>query len=326
MAYPKSTVLRRLVLETWFALHFFRQARRIRGTVDTVVAISPPVLFTFFVRAFFKRNKKIVIVHDLLGIMATSSNNRLRRLVASIMKAVESPLLRSFDTVICLSESMKEALVTQYRLRPAVCRVHYPFATMESAPAQETLLEDAFPPGFHHIVYSGAMGEKQRPRELYTFFMGLCEARLDICCHIFSRGPIADEIKKRNRHKRIRFHDLAPESQLAELYARSDIQVVPQAEGTGAGAFPSKLPNLIASGVPVLAICDPESELARIIRETVAGIAVPGWDVEELHRAVVTSLIAYEAKEPRDNRKALAERHVRERFDVERLVECVAGG
>ena len=129
MAYPRSAVLRRLALEAWFAWHFFKEARRIKTRVDTVVAVSPPVFFAFFVKLLFKEARKVVIVHDLLGIMATSSNNLPRRLVAIIMKQVESFLLRSLDTVICLSESMKNVLVTQYRVSAAACRVHYPFAT-----------------------------------------------------------------------------------------------------------------------------------------------------------------------------------------------------
>ncbi|PIP06273.1 MAG: hypothetical protein COX51_09155, partial [Syntrophobacteraceae bacterium CG23_combo_of_CG06-09_8_20_14_all_50_8] len=143
-----------------------------------------------------------------------------------------------------------------------------------------------------------------------------------ICCHIFSSGPIVDDLRTGNRDKRICFHDLVPESHLAELYAHSDIQMVPQAEGTGAGAFPSKLPNLLAAGVPVLTVCDQESELARIIRETGAGKAVSCWDFQELLQAV-DSLLEHAAKEPRAHRRAMAERHIQKKFDVNRLVASI---
>ena len=322
VSYPRSAVVRRLVLEVWFAWHFWWQALRLKGPVDVVAAVSPPVVFTFLVNALFKASQKVVIVHDLQGIMATSSNNLLRRLVASIMKQVEAPLLRSFDTVVCLSESMKDMLVTQYRIRAAACQVHYPFATLGDGPSEQTLLKDIFPAGFHHIVYSGAMGEKQKPRKLYWFFERLCKEISDICCHIFSSGPIVDDLRTGNRDKRICFHDLVPESHLAELYAHSDIQMVPQAEGTGAGAFPSKLPNLLAAGVPMLVVCDQESELARIIRETDAGKAVPSWDFQELSQAV-DSLLEHAAKEPRAHRRAMAERHIQKKFDVNRLVASI---
>jgi len=322
MAYPKSAIFRRFILEAWFAWHFFKEARQIETPVDMVVAVSPPVFFTFFVKLLFKKAKKVVIVHDLMGIMATSSNNLPRRLVALIMKQFESFLLRRFDTVICLSESMKDVLVMQYGIKYAACDVFYPFATLGDTASERGVLKDIFPAGFHHIVYSGAMGEKQKPRELYRFFEDLCNDRADICCHMFSRGPIFAELERYNSHKRIFFHDLVPENHLFDLYACSDIQVVPQAEGTGAGAFPSKLPNLIAAGVPVLAICDKESELARVVLETSAGEAVSVWDFQELHRAL-DSLLQHAAELPREHRQGMAETYIREKFDVNRLIASI---
>jgi glycosyltransferase involved in cell wall biosynthesis len=39
MAYPKSAIFRRLILEAWFAWHFLKEVRRIKRPVDTVVAV-----------------------------------------------------------------------------------------------------------------------------------------------------------------------------------------------------------------------------------------------------------------------------------------------
>lgn len=322
IVYPKSVVFRRLILETWFAWHFFKEARKIKDQVDTVVAVSPPLFFTFFVKFLFKKSKKMVIVHDLMGIMATTSNNLSRRLVALIIKQLESLLLRRFDTVICLSDSMRDVLVMQYGLKRATCAVYYPFSTLRNTAYQKDRLKDVFPTEFRHIVYSGAMGEKQKPRELYRFFKDLCNDREDVYCHIFSCGQIVDDLRSDNREKRICFHDLVPDSHLAELYERSDIQIVPQAEGTGAGAFPSKFSNLIVAGVPVLAVCDQESELVKIIMETSAGKAVSGWDFQELRQAV-ESLLEHAAKDPRARRQTIAERHIQEKFNINKLVESI---
>jgi glycosyltransferase involved in cell wall biosynthesis len=141
------------------------------------------------------------------------------------------------------------------------------------------VLQEWFPEGFHHVVYAGGLGEKQMPGELVEFFTALCQQRPDVMCHVFSAGPnfarVQREMKGRNVD-RLHFRDLVPEEQLAELYARSTVQVIPQASGTGAGAFPSKLPNLLAAGVPVFAICDRTSELATVVRESQAGTVAEG--------------------------------------------------
>jgi hypothetical protein len=39
MAYPKSAIFRRLILEAWFAWHFKGSTADKRGPVDTVVAV-----------------------------------------------------------------------------------------------------------------------------------------------------------------------------------------------------------------------------------------------------------------------------------------------
>ncbi len=66
----------------------------------------------------------------------------------------------------------------------------------------------------------------------------------------------------------VAFHPLVPEEALVELYARSSIQILPQAKNTSDGALPSKkLPNLIAAGVPVLVISDAGSEAATLLEQ-----------------------------------------------------------
>lgn len=322
IVYPGSTIFRRLVLEAWYSWHFFKEARRLKGAVDTVVAVVPPVFFTFFVTLGFRKCKKIAVVHDLLGVMATTSNSFARRLVSGIIKPFESFLLRRFKNVVCLSEAMKSVLVNRYGLNARACDVHYPFVTIGDHGSDCSLLENVFPVGFKHIVYSGALGEKQKPWELYQFFEDACNFREDLCCHIFSGGPIHDALQKRNRHTRIFFHDLVPDSHLPALYACSDIQVLPQAEGTGCGAFPSKLPNLIAAGVPVLAICDKNSELGEMVEKVQAGKTVFGWDTRELLQGL-ESLLVWSGKESRADRRARTKKHILENFDVNRLIDLI---
>lgn len=322
ITYPKQTILRRLLLEAWYCRHFLKEAKKIPGKIDIFVAIVPPIIFNLFMNIYFKDAKKVAIIHDLLGVMATSSKSLVRRFVATAMKRVESFLLRRFDKVICLSESMKNVVIHQYGLKQEHCEVHYPFSTLEKGTDNTSELKKLFPANIMHLVYSGALGEKQKPKELYQFFANVCDNKTGIWCHIFSQGPIFDQLLKYNAHERIMFHDLVPESRLFELYAYSDIQIVPQAEGTGAGAFPSKLPNLIAAGVPVLAICDKGSELEKVILEANAGKIVSGWHEKPLMEAL-DSLIGDTNKETRPARKARAEKYVMDHFNIDKLVDSI---
>lgn len=321
ISYPKQTIARRLVLESWFSRHFFSTTKNLKET-EVVIAIMPPVSFAFWIKYFFKKAKKIAIVHDLMGIMANSHKNSVRTFVAAIIKKIESFILRRFDKVICLSESMKTTVVNEYKLKEDRCEVHYPFVTIKEIIEGPCVWNDLFPKGYIHLVYAGALGEKHNPEELYRFLEIVADHRQQIMCHVFSRGPIFDKLNKKNRQKRILFHDLVPEDLLPKLYACSDIQIIPQAEGTSTGAFPSKIPNIIASGVPILAICDPGSELEIIIRESGTGLVVSGWETLKLLSAL-DDLLADISKESRSDRITRTQQYVNNKFSVDRLVDSL---
>ncbi|MDA3898377.1 MAG: glycosyltransferase family 4 protein [Desulfobacteraceae bacterium] len=324
--YPKSAILRRLVLEFWFAWHFFKEAKKENETIDIFVAIAPPIFFTGLMNFFFRDITKIVIIHDLLGVMATSSEGLSRRVIANVVKKIEAFLFRRFDKVICLTESMQDELINEYGLKKKQCEVHYPFATLDMSTHKiDDLLKSLFPREFFHLVYSGALGEKQKPKMLYQFFAEACDRQPNVCCHFFSQGHVFEQLKAYNANERIKFHGLVPESQLQALYEFSDIQVVPQAEGTGAGAFPSKIPNLIAAGVPVIAICDQGTELEKVVRETDIGKVVNNWDKDLFIRAL-DSLIADMDKKNRVVKKVEVHATIKRKFDINRLVSSIIEG
>jgi colanic acid biosynthesis glycosyl transferase WcaI len=284
--YPKSQVLRRIVLEVWFAWHASKILFKQRKNVDLLVVIFPPVFFMVFINIFLSKEiPRIGIVHDLLGIMAISAKKRSRKIIARLIRSVEYAALGKCDHIVCLSESMRNVIVEKYLVPIKKCSVHYPFITSSYSSAKTNKLSSVFDGDHLHVVYSGALGEKQKPNELKEFFHQLCKSRADLKCHIFSRGPLFDGLKQytsQNLNSRVYLHDLVPEEQLTELYERSTVHVIPQAEGVSAGAFPSKLPNLLAHGVPVFAICDESSELAAVVEKTKIGRHVAEWDMQIL--------------------------------------------
>lgn len=52
----------------------------------------------------------------------------------------------------------------------------------------ETLFKRISRKVFFHVVYAGALAEKQQPCKLVEFFERLCRKRSDVMCHIFSEG------------------------------------------------------------------------------------------------------------------------------------------
>lgn len=270
--YPKSSILRRLVLESWFAFHVFRASIAMRNNYDLVLFVFPPVLFSCLPKWVFGSGKRVGIIHDLQGIMVNTRRNLIRTIVSKIVHYLEAKAFNRCDWLVSLSSSMKNVLIYDYKMSEAKIFVSYPFPSISGVITND--LAGMFQSECVHIVYSGALGEKQCPDFVFEIYDSICRLDENFVCHFFSRGPIFEKLLAKASSlgmKRIQFHDLVPERNLAELYLRSSVQIIPQAKGTGAGAFPSKLPNLLMAGVPVFAICADDSELAKVVAESGGG-------------------------------------------------------
>ena len=326
MRYPRSAIGRRLMLEVWFGLYALLWTARLRRGVDTVIAIIPPGLFLPAIRLMLPKDVQLVaIVHDLQGIMAMSTRIWARKIAARMAGWTERRGLAACDKVVCLSESMQKAVVEKYCIDSKKCEVHYPFVTLSEGAVTGNSLRAYFPEGFFHVVYAGALAEKQQPWELVEFFVRLCRKRSDVMCHIFSEGASFEELQKQTEKRktnRLFFHELVPDEQLAELYERSTVQVIPQVRGTGAGAFPSKLPNLLAAGVPVFAMCDKSSELAKIVYDSQAGIAVDNADLDVWVEQMEQFLIGV-GQTPHAAFRSRARDYVHKKFNLDTLIAAI---
>jgi colanic acid biosynthesis glycosyl transferase WcaI len=319
--YPKSPVLRRLVLELLFTWHVFRTCMAEKDGYDLTLYIFPPVLFSLIPRAIFKTSLRVGIIHDLQGIMANARRGAIRKMVSQITRILERKAFERCDLLVCLSTSMRNVVVDNYRVPVSKTFISYPFPSIAGGSTDD--LTGILDSGHIHVVYSGALGEKQQPELLLAVYKAICEADEKAVCHFFSRGPLFEKLVAESSGlsmSRIRFHDLVSDANLAELYQRSTVQLIPQATGTGSGAFPSKLPNLLAMEVPVFAICDLDSELAQIIRESGCGRAVDSQDPVCLAREILELARNSRSEDPAE-RSARLSRYVSENFGLRPLIE-----
>jgi colanic acid biosynthesis glycosyl transferase WcaI len=285
--YPKAMPLRRLKLEAWFAYFAARSVWRMRKRADVVVSILPPSLFILLLNCILsKQVRRVAVVHDLQGVLAAQEKGFVRRAIIHMIHAVESRAFRSQDLCIFFSGDMARIAQQAYGLDPAKIAVQYPSITLSpsrNASSTAHQLDRLFPPSKLHVVYSGALGFKQNSQQLVAFMQAAAERHPEAQFHVLSGGPFFDSLRteyEQRAEPRVQFHPLVAEEDLAELYARSDIQIIPQAEGTETAALPSKLPNLLAAGVHLLAICSSGSEVERMIQLAGTGSIATRWDEE----------------------------------------------
>jgi glycosyltransferase involved in cell wall biosynthesis len=331
--YPRAMPLRRLKLEAWFAVFAARNLWRLRKRADVVVSVLPPSLFILFLnRILPKRVRRVAVVHDLQGILAAQEKGFVRRAIIHMIHAVESRAFRSQDLCIFFSGDMARIAQQSYGLDPAKIAVQYPSITLPAsynaiaAASTAHHLDALFPRDKLHVVYSGALGYKQNSQQLVAFLQAAAERHPGVQFHVLSGGPFYESLRaeyEQGPGPRVLFHPLVAEQDLAELYARSAIQIIPQAEGTESAALPSKLPNLLAAGVHLLAICSSGSEVERMIQLAGTGSIATRWE-EELFLTRLKEALEIVRRESASARRARVE-PILEQFSITNMVRLATG-
>ena len=178
------------------------------------------------------------------------------------------------------------------------------FITIKDLPISNNL-KNILPNTQYNIVYSGALGEKQNPYELLNAYTFISKNIDNTVCYFFSQGPIFEELKKINNNKRIQFYPLVKKEDIAELYARSSIQIVPQSPNTSNGSLPSKIPNILASGTKTLVITDKNSELEFIFNKYNLQKVISTWDKQVIKLSIRELL---DQKIDTNNQKSVAQK------------------
>jgi len=280
ISFTNKTFFRRILLEVSFAIFLLRIIRKHQKEIDIIIPVFPPSLAFYCVLPFLKKEiKKVGMVHDLQEIYSQNKKGFLFKRMKNLIHKIEKSVYQSCDKLIFLSKEMKETAQKMYHLRGDKLAVQYPFVTIDSDQNNYTNdLENILPSKIKHIVYSGALGEKQNPKKLYKVFNYCSEKMPQIEFHFFSQGDVFEELKAINNKTKIKFHDLVAKENIEELYRRSFIQIIPQLPGTSKGSLPSKLPNLLASKCNILCITDSDSDLDKLFKKHQLNKAITSWD------------------------------------------------
>ncbi|MDP3450155.1 MAG: glycosyltransferase, partial [Anaerolineaceae bacterium] len=135
------------------------------------------------------------------------------------------------------------------------------------------------------VLYSGNMGAKQGLGIIVDAAKQLKEHR-KIVFVLCGNGAFRSELEKSaNGLQNLKFLDLQPLDQLNFLLNAADIHILPQQSGAADLVMPSKLLGMLASGKPVIATANADTELACVVSQ--AGIAVPSDNVDAVFTAIL---------------------------------------
>lgn len=261
-------------------LNFAAQAitRGLQRTVpqpDAILSFSPGVpMAVAAANAFGPSARHVGIVHDIQSGLAAATG-LAKGPVIDVMQAVEARCLDRADHLLALSDAMKVALVDIGVRRPIDVAPIWADIEIADRPAPGSMT-DTFT-----VTYSGNLGRKQGIPLLIDTASVLKERDPSIRLVLRGRGALRataeTEIARRGLDN-VHLEDFVPADRLAASLAETDLHVVPQISGSGAFAMPSKVINILASGRPMLALCDEDDPLHRAAEEQLCLWAPPNPD------------------------------------------------
>lgn len=279
----KDRLLGKLLNGLSFAVSlFFYIWRRVPASATLFFVSNPPYIPALGLWFRKTRGQRYVyLIHDVYPDIAVALGYlRPHSGLTRLWERLNLGVLRHAAAVIVLGEAMEEVI---HRKAPACDgRLHVihnwadadfvrPLAKADNPFAREHDLLDRFV-----LQYSGNIGRFQ---DLESIIEAADLLREDPVLFLFiGEGGKKARLQEMCRQKgleNVRFLPYVPREILPNSLTSADAALVSMEKETVGLCVPSKLYGILASGVPVLAISDPESEVARIIRRFECGDCVP---------------------------------------------------
>ncbi|CAN5133064.1 WcaI family glycosyltransferase [soil metagenome] len=282
---------------------------KFRGWRPDVVVTACPMLSQCLAQRFLYRGEgvpRLIIVQDFvvdaaleLGILKVPG-------IGGVLRAGERWALRSAATLSTISPEMLEKLAEKIggdrRLLWTPNWIHS--SLMREIECQESAGQGRRERG--QLLYSGNVGVKQALPEFVRVFRGISTG-----WQLRVQGAGTDKANLREGDGvddgRVSFGEVSDEVGYVASLRRTSACLITQKAGVSANFLPSKLLPALATGTPVLAVCDAASPLGREVAEGGFGAVVAPGDgsgIEAVLRAWDDDPAALEALGQRAKERA----------------------
>ena len=266
----------------------------LRKTSGPLLIVSNPPFLSLlgYVMRKLKRQPYTFLLYDIYPDIAVRLGYlKPNGLVRRIWDYTNRVILRHSSRVIALSEPMKEIVVGKADLNGQIDTRKFhvihnwvdeefirPIPKSENWFAAQHELQDKFV-----VLYSGNIGlshdletvvaaaERLREKNIVFLFIGEGGKKRKL-----------QSIVSQHNLQNVRFLPYQPREILPYSLTCSDVSLVALEKGIEGLSMPSKLYTILASGRPVIALVEPDSEVARIIAKADCGKRVAQNDVETL--------------------------------------------
>ena len=267
-----------------------------RGPFDGVIAVSPPLTFGAAGWLLSRRHRCPLVfnVQDVFPDVAVEVGAIGSRRAIAFFRWLERATYRRADAVTVLSDDLaanvsRKVNVADGTGRRPVVRVVPNFVDTDSIRPADRMTRYRVEHGLGDrtvVMYAGNLGHSQS-LDLVVAAADRHRDRHDLVYVVNGGGVRADDLRAAAaQRKNLVVVDYQPADRVPEVLASADLHLVPLRAGLGESSVPSKTYSVLAAGRPLIASIDEDSEVARVVVEAGAGLAVPPDDVEALVEAV----------------------------------------
>lgn len=260
---------------------------RLRAGDVALVVTNPPFLpFGVAVACRLRRARCVLLIHDVYPEVLTAAGMTSRRSALARMLVVATRWLYStVDRIIVLGRDMEMLALRKLPVRDhKKVRIIPNWADddiVSSPKGTNVLLQELGLTNKVIVQYAGNMG---RTHGIETLVAASRDARVqDIHWLFIGSGAKKAWLTEVSRNmENITILGNRPRSDQGSFLNACDVAIISFVPGMAGVSVPSRMYNIMAAGKPIIAVCDPESELAQVVSEEDIGWVVPPGDVERL--------------------------------------------
>ena len=261
------------------------------GRVDGVLAMSPPLSLglTGWAMSVARRGPYVFNIQDVFPDIAIELGAITNKRVISTTRRLETVSYRVADAITVLSEDLRENIASKVRpVDRGKVRVIPNFVDTDAVRPLDRLTPYRRELGIGDetvVMYAGNVGFSQSFDVVLEAAHRLVDERVVFV--INGGGSALSDVKRRaGGLPNMRIAAYQPRERLAEVLATGDIHVVPLKRGLARSSVPSKTYSILAAARPVVASVDVGTEVARVVANAGAGLAVPPDDPDAFTQAL----------------------------------------
>jgi glycosyltransferase involved in cell wall biosynthesis len=266
---------------------------------DIVITVTNPPLVPYLIALVcrLKRARFVLLIHDVYpDVLTRLGILRPKSLLARMVDRASRWLYNNATCIIVLGRDMQELVcdkLNSHRDRVFIATNWGDIDAIVPRPASENKLLDKLDLKQHFVVqYCGNIGRTHGINNLANAVEALAS---DPEFHFLVIGWGAKKRwlmkqKQSRKMENLTILDPLPQMELCDGLNACNIAVITFSCGMAGISVPSRMYNVLASGKPLLAVCDDDSELAAVVREEEIGWVVPP------DRADLIVAALYEAK------------------------------